>query len=469
MFQKILLWIREVVNKMINTASVKQALSVDVAISASMTTALQLWTAMYQNEAGWLNNDIKSLNLPAAIASEIARAVTIEMKVEINGSKRAEYLAEQFLPLQLKLRQMIEFGCAKGGLMLKPYIKDKRIIVDCVQADQFYPVEFDSDGSSIVSCVFSDQQVVGKNYYTRLEYHTMMDKGCVIKNMAYKSTSPDVLGNNVPLTEVKGWENIEPEATITDIDKPLYAYFKYPLANNIDSTSPLGVSCFSRATDLIRQADEQWSKLLWEFESGNRALYVDVLAFKRDSEGKSILPNKRLYRTLETGSSEGELFKEWSPTLREQNLLNGLDAILKRIEFVCGLAYGTLSDPNSIEKTATEIASTKQRSAATVVDTQKALQIALDQLLYAMDVWATIGKTAPAGDYETVYNFDDSIVTDHTLQFSQDTQAVGLGVMSKVEFRIRNYGETEEIAKKKIALITSEQPQDQFANQFQGA
>lgn len=463
MFQKILQWIREVVQKMFGQSSVKQALKVDVAISAPMAEALQTWSLMYENQAEWLTTYVKSLNLAAAIAGEIARAVTIEMVVTVEGSARADYLAAQIDPVLDKLREKVEQGCAKGGLMMKPFISSEQIAVDFVQADQFYPVSFDSSGN-ITACVFADQRTVGQYYYTRLEYHQMTEAGCVIKNAAFRSNSRDTLGQAVDLSLVPEWANIEPEATITGIKKPLYAYFRYPMANNVDPASPLGVSCYSRAVDLIRQADEQWSNLVWEFESGKRAIFVDVLAFGKDSDGNPKLPDKRLYRTLETGSTEGDLYHEWTPEFRDASIESGLDAILKRIEFNCGLAYGTLSDPQSVDKTATEIKVSNQRSYATITDTQKALEDALEELLYAMDVWATLGKLAPSGAYTAVYDFDDSVIVDKDLQFQQDLRLVGQGIMGKVEFRMRNFGETEEIAKAKIAEIQAEAaPVDLFA------
>lgn len=463
MFQKILQWIREVVQKMFGQSAVKQALKVDVAISSVMASALQTWSLMYENQAEWLTTYVKSLNLAAAIAGEIARAVTIEMEVTVEGSPRADYLAEQLDPVLDKLREKIEKGCAKGGLMMKPFISGEHIAVDFVQADQFYPVSFDSSGN-ITACVFADQRTVGQYYYTRLEFHTMTEEGCVIRNAAFRSSSRETLGNAVDLSLVPEWATLEPEATITGIEKPLYAYFRYPLANNVDPSSPLGVSCYSRAVDLIRQADEQWSNLVWEFESGKRAIFVDVLAFGKDANGVPKLPDKRLYRTLETGSAEGELYHEWTPEFRDASIRSGLDAILKRIEFNCGLAYGTLSDPQSVDKTATEIKVSNQRSYATITDTQKALEDALEELLYAMDVWATLGKLAPVGAYTTVYDFDDSVIVDKDMQFQQDLRLVGQGIMGKVEFRMRNFGETEEIAKAKIAEIQSEQqPVDLFA------
>lgn len=457
MFAKLLQWLREVIQKMFGQSSVKQALNVDVAISSEMATALQTWSLMYQNQAEWLSDTVKSLNLAAAIAGEIARSVTIEMQVEISGSARADYLALQMESVLDKLREKIEVGCAKGGLMMKPFISGAKISVDFVQADQFYPVSFDSSGN-ITACVFADQKTAGQYYYTRLEYHQMTPEGCVIRNAAFRSSSRDTLGQAVDLSVVDDWAGIEPEATITGIDRPLYAYFRYPMANNIDPASPLGVSCYSRAVDLIRQADEQWSNLLWEFESGKRAIFVDVLAFGKDADGKPKLPDRRLYRALETGSTEGDLYHEWTPEFRDASIKSGLDAILKRIEYNCGLAYGTLSDPQSVDKTATEIKTSKQRSYATVTDTQKKLEEALDDLLYAMDVWCTLGKLAPAGTYEVVYDFDDSVIVDKDLQFQQDLRLVGQGIMGKVEFRMRNFGESEEVAKQKIAEVQSEQP-----------
>lgn len=471
MFQKLLQFIKEVWSKMIGSSNIKQALRVDVAINPEMASALQLWSLMYANKAPWLNKDIHSLNLPAAIAGEIARAVTIEMKVTLTGSPRAVFLQQQIDRLLPKLRQQVEYGAAKGGLMFKPYVNGKEIAVDFVQADAFYPVSFDANGN-ITSCIFADQRTIGRDYYTRLEFHKMTPAGCEIRNLAYKSSSPDTLGQPVPLAAVDEWANLAEFALVTDITKPLFAYFRYPQANNIDPASPLGVSCFSRAAEqtnngksLIQQADEQWSDLLWEFEGGQMALYADVTAFTKKADGTLELPHKRLYRALNSGANIGEdqKFQEWAPTLRDVSLLNGLDAILRKIEFTCGLAYGTLSNPATVDKTATELKISNQRSYATITDAQKALETALDELFYAMDVWATAYNLAPRGSYAVVYDFDDSVITDKDLQMSQDRQTVGMGGMPLYIFLMRNYGLDEATARQWVADKQAETPQDLFS------
>lgn len=443
---------------MFTTTDLKRVIGTDIVISPLMTTALQRWALMYTNLADWLNKDVISLQLPAAIAGEIARMVTIEMGIEITGSPRAEFLAEQMKYLIPKLRQFVEFGNAKGGLIFKPYVKNGSIAVDCIQADMFYPVSFDANGC-IQAVVFADVRKQGSYWYTRLEFHQMSGNACVIRNMAFKASSELTVGNPCSLSEVADWAELTPEATIANIEAPLYGYFRYPLANNIDPTSPLGVSCYARAEKQIKHADEIYSNLVWEFESGKRALYVDELAFSKGADGKPKLPDRRLYRTLSTSGQVGkgeEFFKEWSPEFREASIKAGLDGILKRIEFNCGLSYGVLSDPQTVDKTATEIKSSQQRLFSTITDTQKALETALEQLLYAMDVYATIYNLAPRGTYLATYEWDDSIVKDADAQFTTDSAMVDKGAMSLTELRMKTYGETKEEAQEKIKMARIE-------------
>lgn len=460
MFAKILQWIREVVNKMLNPSSVKSALNVQPLLSSLMTDALQKWAAMYVNQSPWLTGDIKSLNLPAAIASEVARSVTIEMEMQITGSPRADFLALQMGTVLNNLRTYTEYATAKGGLMFKPYPKGNGLAVDYVQADMFYPIAFDANGK-MTACVFADTKIMGQVFYTRFEHHAMAPDGYHITNTVYRSTTKETLGNKCPLTDVADWAELLPEATITGIERPLFAYFRIPFANNIDPTSPLGVSIYARAVDLIKQADQQWTDFLWEFESGKRALYTDPLAFKKDpNTGKPVLPDKRLYRLLDIqGKIDNKgLFEEWTPTLRETNLLNGLDAILRKIEFNCGLSYGILSNPDTIQLTATEIRAGKQRYYATVTDIQKSLQDALDDLLYAMDVWTTLANLSPVGTFTPNYVWDDSIVSDADTQYQQDSQTVTMNAMPKYVFLMRNYGLDEVTAKKWVEESQSATP-----------
>lgn len=465
MFERIAAWLRGIYKRMIGTSSIKSALQVDIALSPVMSNALTQWSQIYAGDPPWATTDVPTLNLGVTIASEIARAATIEMKVTLGTGPRATFLQTELERLLSTVRQQLEAGCAKGSLIFKPYVVGRRILIDVVHADQFYPVSFDADGG-LQAVVFVDQRQVGQWWYTRLEYHAMQGTDCLIRHTVFRSSTRNDLGNEASLTEVDDWRDLVPEATIYDIQRPLYGYFKFPLANNIDAASPLGVSCFSRALPQLRHADEIYANLVWEFESGKRAMYVDELAFDQDSNNKPILPDKRLYRTLDmAGSVIGDgkqMFQAWTPEFREAAIKAGLNDVKREIEFLCGLAYGTISDVQVQDKTATEIKVSRQRSYATVTDTQKALRTALDQTLYAMDVWTTHHALASAGTYTATYDFDDSVIVDRDAQMVADRQSVTMGVMPKFVFLMRNYGMDENAARDWIAQVQSETPAQDF-------
>lgn len=102
----------------------------------------------------------------------------------------------------------------------------------------------------------------------------------------------------------------------------------------------------------------------------------------------------------------------FNPAIRDTSLFNGLDKLLKRIEFNCNLAYGTLSDPQAVDKTAEEIRSSKQRSYSAVCDVQRALQSALEHLIWVMDFYASLYKLAPMGEYEVSFSWGDGVLQD---------------------------------------------------------
>lgn len=54
--------------------------------------------------------------------------------------------------------------------------------------------------------------------------------------------------------------------------------------------------------------------------------------------------------------------------------------------------------------------------------------------------------------------FDDSIIEDKETESNRAMREVSAGVLSKVEYRMKIFGETEEIAKQKIKEIKESEP-----------
>ena len=213
------------------------------------------------------------------------------MKSDITGSARADFLNEQYNKVKERLNENLEVGNAVGGLVFKPYVKDNKIYVDLVKGSCFYPTDFDNSGN-ITGGIFVSQLTKGDNIYTRLEYHKFYEKAVesdinyIIKNVAYKSNDNSTLGTKIKLSDVQEWENIQEETAIRYIEKPLFSYYKPPIANNIDPESPVGVSVYARAINLIKEADRQFGRIIWEYEASEKAVYVDVQATEPSPNSK---------------------------------------------------------------------------------------------------------------------------------------------------------------------------------------
>ena len=465
MFNKILGWIRSVINKMFNV-NIGTKFNVNVAISDKMVTAISLWEKMYKDEAPWLNDNVISAGLPSSISRELATLTLVEFDSEITGSKRADFLNERYKKIKKKLRKNLEYGCSLGNLVFKPYVANNQLLVDIVKGTNFFPVEYDSN-EDCTAGIFVSRKVEGKYFFTRLEYHELdtSTRKYTIKNKAYMSSSEETLGQEISLKAVKDWEDIEEIVGINNIEKPLFGYFKIPFANTIDPDSPIGVSVYSRAAKLIEEADKQFARLLWEFEGSELAIDADPTALQSSKmiSEKLELPKlkERLFRATSSNKDGKAFYEVFSPEIRETELYKGFNDILKRIEFVCGLAYGTISDPELIEKTATEIMSAKHRSYSTVSDIQTSLEDALEDTIYAMDVLATLYHLAPLGKYETSYEWDDSILVDAKEEQSIMMQEANMGYIKKEIYLMKRYGVTEEQAKEMMPAQIEDTTEDE--------
>lgn len=519
--------LKEILKKMVGSRTIEQTLHITPIMSSQMENAIQLWADMYKGQAPWLKEPtigdpvrIVSLGLPSLIASEKARTALLEFESEITvptkevevdnpnyttpkpdeygniipsmepktivqdkpvtSADRAEYLNEQYKKLKKQLRKQLEYGIAKGGLVIKPYLvankvddkdNDWQIEFDFIQADSFFPLAFDASGQ-ITEAAFLQTQVEKDVVFRRLEYHKWKNNTVQIINKAFKSNNNSNqgdmsgldLGQEVPLSSVSSWKDLKETVTIKNIQKPLFAYFKMPEANTVDTSSPLGVSGYSRAKDLIKDADFQYSRLLWEYEAGEMAIDIDrdAMSFQEDGKGQMhTVPNHlqaRLFRKVDLG--ESDTYQPYAPTLRDASFNTGLNTILMRIEDVVGLSRGTISDASVEAKTATEIKILKQRSYQTNADIQQALEDALRDVIYIMNAYCDLYEITKSGKYDVNFEWDDSILVDVDTELNKRMSLLNAGLTSKVELRMWYFGETERQAEEALQKIQKQSMQD---------
>lgn len=431
---------------------------IDFAMSAKTSALIELWSRMYEEKAPWLHNT-DNANIPATIAGEIARLTTLELQSKVEGSPRAECMDAVYQQVLGKLRVQTEYAFAKGSMVFKPYITpDGTIAVQYIQADMFFPLDFDSE--KMTRCAFLDQFRKGNEIYSRIELYSLSGDVLSIKNHVFIARTEGILGTEVPIGTVPRWAELAEEMQFSGIQKLPIGYFTVPLGNNRDSGSPLGVSVYSRAIKQIEDADRRYMQINWEYDSKETAVHIaqSLLKYNPDTNSYEYPGGKeRLYRGVEyaAGAQDKPLLDVFSPAIRDTAYYNGWNQQMRLIEFRCNLAYGTLSDPNNTDKTAEEIKASKQRSYDFISDCQRALQKALTDLVDAMAFWCDIYHLCPAGAYHLSFQWDDSIVVDAKAERDNDRADVAMGAMALYEYRMKWYGETEEEAKAAISEISS--------------
>lgn len=458
MFSRLKKVIKGVVYNMLNRIDIAKELNIEIAMNDNMANAINLWSNMYNNSPPWINDEVVPLGIPGAIANELARLATIEFKSKINNNEGLNEIYQELIDV---LRINTEYACAKGGLIFKPYFNGKNIEIDLIHQDNFLPISYNAIGE-ITAAVFLEYKIIGDKKYTRLEYHDFKEGDYIIKNIAYVKSNlvkDNSLGKRTILASVPEWSQLQEEITINNITRPLFSYFKIPQANAIDVNSPLGVSCYAKASDLIKEADKQYSRILWEYEATEIAINASESLFVRKEDGTYELPKgkERLYRIFPWEDREGKRnLDTFSPDIRDSNLFNGLNNILRKVEFNCGLAYGTLSDINDVSKTATEIKTSRQRSYSTVKDIQKSLEKALKDLIVSMNDLATLYKlnVSPIDiDKDVSFDWDDSLVLDKDSELESMRNDVAAGILRPEIYLAKKYGVSEEEALKMMPDI----------------
>ena len=132
-----------------------------------------------------------------------------------------------------------------------------------------------------------------------------------------------------------------------------------------------------------------------------------------------------------------------------------------RIEDVCNISRGTLSDSADVARTATELKILKQRSYQANVDIQEAIEDTLRDVIYIMNVYATLYEITPEGEYDVNFEWDDSLIVDINEEINKRLTLQQNGLTSKLETRMWYFGETETQARDALAKINEENQQAQ--------
>ena len=381
------------------------------------------WYKLYNNEAPWVDNEVVySLNLAKSIVKEITKTATQEFDFTVETKNR--YIINAFNYLIKNKRQILTHLQVAGKVVLKPYINDKDILLSTVTALDFKE-KYDNFGR-LYKVFFKTDLTESNKKYRLIEEHTQ-DYTTNTYKIDYKLLQDN---KEVPLNKLSHFETLDDFVVITDIPKHLC------------SILAIDTSIFADGDDLIKQADKQYSRLLWEFEGGELAVQAKKDLFRRTgSSNKSQLElpkgKERRYVLLDTDDPDFNI-DIFAPQLRDDSYLKGLNSIKREIEFACGLAYGTISEPSQVEKTATEIAASRQRYYVTISDIRSAFIEGIEDILESVALLSVALAPSPAlvdTNYKVIYDIGDSILTTSKEKLKEKLLLFDKGLLTADEFK----------------------------------
>ena len=412
--------------------SIEQAVGVKPALSENMLNCIDLWAKCYGGQAPWVDGEkIVSLRLEKSITREFANVTLNEMTVNISDKKLSDIFHKS---LSGHLNRNLQRGLATRGLILKP-LPDNT--TQFIAANAYIPLDADVNGR-YRDIIFPEFKKLGDKYYTRFERHTLDKRGLTVTNTAYLSGSPNELGREVPLTFVQEWSNYASSVTFPT-DRMIFGQFSVPLDNTVDG-DPNGISIFADALEIIKKADIQYGRLDYEFESARRRIHADLSLLKKKTDGGGYEIKDDIY--VDVNGDKDDFFSEFSPALRQDGFIAGLEEYKREIEFAVGLSYGDISNPQYVEKTATEVNASKARKRNTVDKIQEQLRVCLEDYLWALAFYNRMTKSG----YEFTCDFKDSILNDEQSEREEDRKDLANGTLRPEEYRAKYRGETIEEA-----------------------
>lgn len=414
--------------------SAEKEFNVDIISSDLMEMAQIEWQNIIKGRPYWMSKNVRTINFAKFLCYYTSKKTCLDLNVTISGSDRAGYIDQCIKAMiQKSIRDKVEDACGAGGIILKPNgTYNPAGAIDYVMPGSFAVTEKNSNGD-ILGIIFIDRRIKGDDYYTRLEYQHFTSaigedgenagRTYTIENKAFKSKGSDSLGRSIKLTDVPEWKDIPESISISNVEKPLFGYFKMPYNNTIDYASPEGVAVFSNCLEELRNLDVAWNRKDAEVDDSQHLTFIDENALmKRDKNNgsKERVELPRFVKGLRRGVDAQSTIDEHVPTLLTDQRVADINSILSMISTKAGFSQGQfVLDRKTGIATATEIESDDSETVETITDIRNALKSAIKDLVYALDKYCDVFFDMPSG----YVNALDEDVADEDIFYFKDLLA----------------------------------------------
>lgn len=329
-------------------------------------------------------------------------------------------------------------------------VSNAKTRIELVNVDNIYPLTWDN--KSITECAFASSQFIKGKEYVVLSVHKKDDNGqYVIINHLFQKT-------NGTLTEIEQEDTIKEFPTKSDIK--WFSIFKPLLTNNLFDNSPFGIPHYANAIDNLKAVDIAFDEIRNELQLGRKRIFARADMFNYD-DGKQKLvfdPNDISLYVLPKDATKDDLIQSDTDDLRTDKQIATLNIELNMLGNKVGFGENHYHFDGTNLSTATAVVSSNSK----LFRRKKKLEIGYESSIYDL-VQAIAYASTTFGKYninteDMVIQFDDSIIEDKETESNRALREVSAGLLSKVEYRMKIFGETEEIAEKKIKEIQESEP-----------
>ena len=330
-------------------------------------------------------------------------------------------------------------------------VSNAKTRIDLVDVDWIFPLSWTNKG--ITECAFGSVEYIKGKKHIVLSVHQLNDAGnYVIKNHLFSE-------NNGNLTEIKGVDDTINEFD-TKSDVKWFAIFKPLITNNLFNNSPFGIPYYANAIDNLKAVDISFDALKNEILDGRKRTFVRADMFNYDNGEQQLVfdPNDTTVYQLPSGATKDDLIQSDSDDLRTDKEIDTLNTQLNILGKKNGFGENYYHFDGQSLQTATQVISSNSK----MFRRKKKLEVGYESSIY--DLFNAVAYASSIfGQYNInteglKITFDDSIVEDKEAESIRARAEVSAGLKSKVEYRMQIFGETEEIAKQKIAEIEKNNP-----------
>lgn len=251
----------------------------------------------------------------------------------------------------------------------------------------------------------------------------------------------------------------------TKSDTPWFQILKPNISNNIDINSPLGISIFANAIDILKEIDLIFDSYANEFSLGKKRIFLNARQQYVDTatgEIRETFDSNDVAIYVLPESDDGNTFmQDGTQTLRVNEHQAGLQDQLNLLSYACGFGTEHYKYNSGNVSTATQIISENSEMFRNIKKHEILIEDALINLVKAIIYAAnTFTQYKLNAGTNIEVKFDDSIIEDKSAEMANDRLDVSMGVMSKAEFRAKWYNEDLETAQRKIDEMNSTTIQD---------